>query len=127
MRLHISMSDEHEAEELDSLYRWLTDDPDIVEDIEIKLGSGEDRPDSMGPDAATITAIISAGATAVSAISSLFAAIIAWRASLPRGTAEVTVTPGPRAASITLSDVNQQSPDQLSALVTGESSPADQT
>jgi hypothetical protein len=114
MHLHISMTHESEDAKIDSLYRWLSSDPDVVRRVEVVRGSDENRPGAMGPDAATISVMVSAGAAAVSSVAALISAIAAWRNTQPRGSADVTLTSGSGTATVDLSDEERQSPEELS-------------
>jgi len=82
------------------------------------MGAGLDRPGFMGPDAATISAVISADASAVGALSGLLTVLLTWQGTRPQGTAQVLVTPSGGAAPVILAgESTPQSPEELSAQI----------
>lgn len=127
MQLYISMAHEGDDGELDSLYRWLSNDVDLVSRVELTRGSDENRPGAMGPDPLTISAVVSAGAAALSSAAALISAIASWRNTRPLGSAEVAVTAGSGTEPITLSDEERRSPEELSRQMAGEARTQDPT
>jgi hypothetical protein len=118
MRLSIAVNNDLDGEELASLYRWLAEDPEIARNTKLTLGSEQDRPGFMGPDAATISAMISAGTSVISALSALLTVVLTWQGTRPRGTAEVAITPDDGAVPVILTgDSAEQSADELSAQI----------
>ncbi|MFJ8885090.1 hypothetical protein ACIRJR_17010 [Streptomyces sp. NPDC102402] len=115
MKLRISMTDERDADELSSLYRWLSDDPELAQLVEFRLDPEEPEPGAMGLDLDQIVALVSAVTGAVGAAAGVYSGITQWRSTRPRGTAQVTVTSDSGAPPVVLDDDEERSPDQLAA------------
>ncbi|MGW1817227.1 effector-associated constant component EACC1 [Streptomyces sp. NPDC002125] len=117
------MTDERDADELASLYRWLSNDPDLAQWVEFSFGQEEPEPGAMGLDLDQIVALVSAVTGTVGAAAGVFSSITQWRSTRPRGTAQVTVVSGSGAPPVVLDDEEQRSPGQLGADTVGGTGP----
>ncbi|MFE5238986.1 MULTISPECIES: effector-associated constant component EACC1 [unclassified Streptomyces] len=117
------MTDERDADELASLYSWLSDDPELAQLVEFSIGQEEPEPGAMGMDLDQIVALVSAVTGTVGAAAGVYSGIVQWRSTRPRGTAQVTVTSDSGAPPVVLDDDEQRSPEELGADTAGGSGP----
>lgn len=76
MEFRILVADGDEQGEIASLYRWLSQDPDVVRAAEFSLGSASGQPGAMGVDLDLINIVVS---NSISAVSMVLAAVALWR------------------------------------------------
>ncbi|MGW0781884.1 effector-associated constant component EACC1 [Streptomyces sp. NPDC002913] len=117
------MTDERDADELPSLYRWLSNDPELAQQVEFSIGQEEPEPGAMGLDLDQIVALVSAVTGTVGAAAGVYSGIAQWRSTRPRGTAQVTVVSDSGEPPIVLDDEEQRSPGRLGADDVGGTGP----
>ncbi|MFF7328650.1 hypothetical protein ACIQU5_05680 [Streptomyces sp. NPDC090306] len=88
MLVRVSMVRDDESEEIKSLYRWLSNDPDVHRAGEVSLGSDESRPGSMGWDADSVNILVS---NTIAGVNTVIAAVALWRANRTSGSRDVRV------------------------------------
>jgi hypothetical protein len=76
----ILIDGDDEGQDLMSLYRWLTDDPDVTSQATLRIESRVATPGEMGGAFDAIIAVLSDGI----ALGSLIVAYQSWRDSRPR-------------------------------------------
>jgi hypothetical protein len=112
MDLQISMADGADIDEIASLYRWLSQDPDVIREAALSLGASADHPDAMAPVLDVINVVVS---NSIAAVSMVLAAIALWRqnrAPAPEvRVATVTVT-------VTVQDADPDTLVQVAAKIT---------
>lgn len=116
MRIRVSMAQAEDSDEIKSLYRWLSKDPDVTDAAELSLVGDTAEPGSMGWDMDTINVVVS---NSLAGLNAVIAAITLWRHT---HTTRTTGTTGSRAvrvdtedASVVLTDDSGESPEELAA------------
>jgi hypothetical protein len=107
MPIHIRMTGPDADHELESLYAWLQEEPDIRRNSRISLISAETSPSDMGAAFEVIQLVVDSGFQTLS----LALAYVSWRATRPRPPHVTIECDG---AKVTLDDAD---PDTIQAIV----------
>ncbi|MFG2130960.1 hypothetical protein ACGFNV_24520 [Streptomyces sp. NPDC048751] len=108
MELSLTLADgENTGDQLASLYRWLRQDPDITDHIDVRHGQGTAPPGTMSGTLEVINLAVSN----TLALANLFVAVGAWRGTR-RGAPEVRVERDGLVLTVTGDD-----PEKVRALI----------
>jgi hypothetical protein len=107
VELNIRVSNETQWPSLQSLYRWLSEDPDLIHTAALSLRPAAPDPGTMGGAFDAITVIVS---NAIS-LGSLIVAYLSWRGSRPSAPA---MTIERNEITVNLSDA---SPETLESII----------
>jgi hypothetical protein len=104
------MARAEESDEIKSLYRWLSKDPDVTDTAEVSLAADEPEPGSMGWDTDTINVVVS---NSLAGLNVVIAATTLWRHNRTTGSRDVRVDT--EDASVVLTDDSGDDAEDLAA------------
>jgi hypothetical protein len=113
----ILIDGDDEGQDLMSLHRWLTDDPEVARQAVVRLEPGAAaRPGEMGGAFDAVIAVLSDGI----ALGSLIVAYLSWRDTRPRPPA-VSIECG--GTVVNLTDGSPETVSRMVAALTGQAGP----